>query len=43
MHATGGEKAFGIIGRSLAANTVAVKQLSASSQVATTKEAGHAF
>ncbi len=43
MHATGGQKAFGIIGRALAANTVAVKQLSASSQVATTKEAGHAF
>lgn len=43
MHATGGEKAFGLIGRAIAANTVAVKQLASPSQLATTKEAGHAF
>lgn len=44
MYATGGEKAFGLIGRALAANQIACRQLASSSQVATTKEAAqHAF
>ena len=44
MHATGGEKAFGLIAQQLATNTVAIKQLSTDSQVATTKQVKeHAF
>lgn len=55
MHATGGEKAFGIVGRALAGNKVAMKGLASPSQLpsrspsqppsqlATKKEAGHAF
>jgi hypothetical protein len=44
MHATGGEKAFGLIARELAANQLAVKQMASPSQLATTKEATqHAF